>query len=157
DAIADHAVEFIREESAAAAPFFLYLAFTAPHFPLQAPLEAIERCRGRFRSGWDSLRAARFARQKALGILGPDAVLSPRHPKVASWDRVADPDLEDLRMAIYAAQIERLDAGVGRVLNEIRRQGREQDTLFIVLSDNGAEGGADLARFREDRFNRAPF
>lgn len=157
DAFTEHAVDFLGQASRLPDPFFLYLAYTAPHFPLHAPADAIARCRGRFREGWDVLRARRFERQKRLGIVAGDAVLSPRYPSVPSWDSIADPELEQRRMEVYAAQVERMDSGVGRVLAQLRAIGAEDNTLVVFLSDNGAEGLAELARFRAPELNRPPY
>lgn len=157
DAIADHAAEFVRDpQRPAHQPFFLYLAFTAPHFPLHAPPAAIAKCRGRYRAGWDRLREERFARMQAMGILGPEARLSPRDPAVPAWADVADPENEDLKMAIYAAQIEVMDAGIGRVLAALKDSGQEDNTLVFFVSDNGGCEG-DLTRFRSKELNEAPY
>ncbi|HUR59946.1 MAG TPA: arylsulfatase [Opitutaceae bacterium] len=156
DAIAEHATEFVAQTARDSQPFFLYLAFTAPHFPLHAPAEDIARNRGRYRAGWDALRAARFGRLKQLGIVAKDVALGPRDPDVPPWDQVKDPELEDLKMAIYAAQIERMDAGIGRVLAALRKAGKEENTLIFFTADNGG-CASDLSRFREARLNRPPF
>ena len=157
DAIADHAVEFLAGIEPGQEPFFFYLAFTAPHSPLHAPPEDIAKYRGRYLRGWDALRRERFSRQQAMGLVGREEVLSPRDPGAPAWDEVEDRDLQDLKMAIYAAQIEKMDAGIGRVLAELRRTGKDQDTLVVFLSDNGGDGDADLSRFRPKEFNRPPY
>ena len=157
DAIADRSVEFLAEAAEKPDPFFLYLPFTAPHFPLHAPEAAIAKCHGRYHQGWDVMRQARFERQRALGIVAPDAVLSPRDSEVTPWDQTPERDFAERRMEIYAAQIEKMDAGIGRVLAELRRSGREEDTWIFFLSDNGAEGSDTLARFRPEKFNRPPY
>lgn len=142
DAYSDAAVRFLEEHarSAGKACFFLHLCYTAPHFPLQAKPADIARYRGRYKDGWDALRAARFARQKELGVVDPRWQLSPRDPVARPWSGVelADRDEWDLRMAVHAAMIDCMDQGIGRVLNALRRIGAEDNTLVLFLSDNGA-------------------
>ena len=120
----------------------MHLCYTAPHFPLHAKPEDIARHRGKYREGWDALRERRFSRQKELGIITPDSKLSPRDPEAQSWTDVVDKDEWDHRMAVYAAMVDRMDQGIGRVLEAIRRMGVEQNTLVIFLSDNGASAEA---------------
>lgn len=139
DAITGHAVQMIGEYSRKPEPWFLYLAYTAPHWPLHAPPEDIAKYRGKYRKGWDALRRERHERQLALGIVDRKWALTPRDSTVPAWDTVAeaDKDAEDLRMAVYAAQIDRMDQGIGRVLESIRQSGQEDNTLVIFLADNG--------------------
>lgn len=138
DAITDEAVAFIERSSAAKQPFFLYTAYTAPHWPLHAPEEDVRKYAGCFDAGWDTLRRERFERQLELGIVEPGAELSPRDPQEAAWDEVEDKDWQARRMEVYAAQVDRMDQGVGRILDALRRLGQFEDTLVIFLSDNGA-------------------
>lgn len=138
DAFADYALRFLEESSGHDAPFFLYLAFTAPHWPLHALPEDIARYRGRYLKGWDALRAERRQRQIQSGILRPQWPLSPRDPRVPEWEAEPDKDGFDLKMAIYAAQVDRMDQNVGRVLDTLRAMGVEENTLVLFLSDNGA-------------------
>ena len=122
------------------APFFLHLCYTAPHFPLHAKPADIAKYRGRYRDGWDALREHRFARQRELGIIDREWKLSPRDPVAVAWANVPDAQKDewDLRMAAYAAMIDCMDQGIGRVLEAVKKTGTEQDTLVIFLSDNGA-------------------
>jgi len=142
DAFTDYAVKFLAEHGREHqnAPFFLHLCYTAPHFPLHALPEDIARYRGKYRDGWDRLRGRRFAKQKELGIFGKETILSPRDPVARAWADVPEAERGewDLRMAVYAAMIDRLDQGVGRVLEAVRQIGAEQNTLVLFLSDNGA-------------------
>lgn len=121
-------------------PFFLYLAYTAPHWPLHAKEETIARYKGRYDAGWDALRAERFARQKELGLWTKDFPLSPREEDVEPWETLSDEQRRDYarRMEIYAAQVDELDQGIGRVLAELEKTGRLDNTLIFFLSDNGA-------------------
>ena len=145
DAFADYACRFLREQEDDA-PFFLYLAFNAPHWPLQAPAEDVARYRGKYLCGWDVLREKRYAKMVELGLIDPaKCALSPRDEDVPPWDSLSDEkkDEMDLRMATYAAQIDRMDQAIGRVMAQLEALGKMSDTLILFLSDNGAcaEGG----------------
>jgi len=137
DAISDHAVRMIGQAHAHGRPFFLYVAYTAPHWPLHAPAETVERYRGRYAGGWDAVRTARHERLKASGLLDPKWPISPRDPSAPPWEDIADRDIEDARMAVYAAQLDRMDAGVGGILDKLDELGIADDTMVIFLSDNG--------------------
>ncbi len=139
DAITDHALGFLEEHNSREEPFFLYLAYTAPHWPLHALPDDIARYRGRYLKGWDSLREERFRRQKELGLLPRDLQLSPRDPNVPAWDTLEPEEKEqwDLRMAVYAAMVDRLDRNIGRILEQIEKMGRTDHTLVLFLADNG--------------------
>ena len=136
DYFAAYAARFIKE-APPDRPLFLYLAFTAPHWPLHAWPEDIARHRGKYRIGWDEIRRRRFAAQKQKGLFPPELSLSPRHPDSYDWNQ-ADQDDMDLRMAVYAAMVERMDRGIGKVLEALRASGREKNTVVFFLSDNGA-------------------
>jgi len=139
DAITDHAVSWIDAYGRGDAPFFLYVAYTAPHFPLHALPEDIARYRGTYRAGWDELRQRRYRRLIELGLIDPRWPLSPRDPDVPAWNDADDKDVWDLRMAVYAAQIDRMDRGIGRILAKLRQLNIDRNTLVMFLSDNGAE------------------
>ena len=145
DAFTDHAIQFINEAREAEKPFFLYLAHIAPHFPLQAPEEDIAKYRGKFRAGWDELRKQRFERQKQLGLAEPGWNLPARDPQVAAWAEMNDKQKRELdeRMAIYAACVDRMDRGIGRIVDMLKKQDLLENTLILFLSDNGGspEGG----------------
>lgn len=136
DAFTDNAVRFLDEDDGSK-PFLLYLAYTAPHWPLHAPAEDIARYKGKYACGWDALRERRHQRQRELGIVDPRWPLSPRDEDVPAWDSVDNKADWDLRMAVYAAMISRMDAGVGRVLDALSRKGVDDNTLVVFLSDNG--------------------
>ena len=140
DAITDYAVKFLEEHGREQkdAPFFLHLCYTAPHFPLHARPAEIAKYRDKYRDGWDALRARRYARQKELGVINTRWPLSPRDAVAQPWDEVKDKDEWALRMAVHAAMVDRMDQGIGRVLDAIRRMGAEHNTLVVFLSDNGA-------------------
>lgn len=137
DAISDHAVKLIGENAKADKPFFHYVAYTAPHWPLHAHPADIDKYRGKYLKGWDQLRLERHARMKQMGIVDEKWKLSDRHPKAPAWDEVEDKETRDLKMAVYAAQIECMDRGIGRIMQAVRRAGIEQDTLVLFLADNG--------------------
>ncbi|SDL13561.1 arylsulfatase [Tessaracoccus oleiagri] len=136
-AITDDALRFIAggdEEQ----PFFLYVAYTAPHWPLHALDEDIRAYDGRFDAGWDALRRERFARQLEAGVVPANSTLSPRDPDNPAWDDVDDKEWEARRMEVYAAQVTELDRGVGRIVDELSSRGLLDDTIVVFLSDNGA-------------------
>lgn len=127
----------IEESAAENAPFFSYVAFTAPHWPLHAPQETIEKYRGMYDGGWDELRKTRHANLKKLGILDEAWEIAPRDIDSIPWEDAENKEWESLRMAVYAAQIDRMDQGVGRVLDALDSAGVRDNTLVIFLSDNG--------------------
>jgi len=138
DFITDRAVDFIgRYGGDADTPFFLYTAYTAPHWPLHAWPEDIERYRGTYACGWDAVRDERLARQIETGIIQDKWPMTPRDPKAPPWAEVGDKEALDLKMAVYAAQVDRMDQGVGRILAALREAGCEDNTLVMFLSDNG--------------------
>ncbi len=154
DAISAEAVRMIEQASDGDQPFLLYVAYTAPHWPLHAPEDDIERYRGRYRlKGWDGVRKARYERLQSAGLLDPGWSLSPRDTAAPAWNAVAEKDWEDLRMAVYAAQVDRMDQGVGRIMDALERQGIGDDTLVMFLSDNG--GCAEF--LAEDSNRKEPF
>ncbi len=138
DTFTGKAIQFMQEADAAR-PYFLYLAYTSPHFNLDAWPEDIRKFRGRYLEGWDEIRRRRFERQLKLGIVAPGTKLSERHPRSPSWESEPDKDLMDLKMAVYAAAVHRMDWNIGRVLDALRRSGAEDNTLVIFISDNGGE------------------
>ncbi len=139
EAFTEHALACLDEADREENPFFLYLAYTAPHWPLQAWPEDIARYRGKYREGWDVLRQRRFERQKELGVMPPHAELSPRDGRVPPWDGVSEKekDLWDNHMAVYAAMMDCMDRGVGRVMAKLRQMGVAEDTLVMFTGDNG--------------------
>jgi len=144
EALTDYAVRFVDEAAGGSQPFFLYVAFIAPHWPLHAREADIAPHRDRYRQlGWDACRAERFRRQRAMGLI-PDAwELSPKPAEVPAWTEDPYKAWQAERMAVYAAQITNVDRGVGRVMGAIREAGVERNTLVLFLSDNGAapDGG----------------
>lgn len=143
NAITDSAVSMLNQYAGGGKPFFMYLAYTAPHWPLHALQKDIDRYRGKFMKGWNELRKERFERMKQLGILPGIAVLSPSEGEIMNWENVENKEEMELKMAVYAAQIDCMDRGIGKVLEKLEEKGQLDNTLIIFLSDNGgcAEGG----------------
>ena len=144
DTFAARLIEFLGETPAGgkpARPFFGYLAFTAPHWPLQAHPEDIARYKGRYDEGFDVLRERRLARQRELGILGPDVAAHVPRNRDGSWDSLTAEQqrLAARNMEIYAAMVDRLDQNVGRVVEALRASGELDNTVIVFLADNGAE------------------
>lgn len=147
DAITDYAEKILKRQQTAEKPFFLYVAYTAPHWPLHALPEDIARYEGKYNSGWDSLRIQRYRRLTELGIISPSTPLSPRDTGVTAWAQLPEKTKKEMaqKMAVYAAQIDRMDQGIGRILKQLEATGKASNTIVIFLSDNGgcAEGGPE--------------
>ncbi|QLE02215.1 arylsulfatase [Galbibacter sp. BG1] len=139
EAINEYGVKFVEEMVSDEKPFFLYLAHIAPHFPLQARQEDIAKYRGKYLNGFEKIREDRFKKQKALGIIPEDYPISKSDPKVPDWNSLsqAEKDDYDLRMSVYAAQIESMDRGIGDLIETLKETGELENTLIVFLSDNG--------------------
>lgn len=139
DLITVFATEFIAHAAGKDAPFFLYVAEYAPHWPLHAKPAEMAKYRDRYRKlGWDSARQARYDRLVASGLIPQSSALSPRDPQVPAWSQAMHQDWEADRMAAYAAQVDSLDQSVGRILAALKKANVDQNTLVMFLSDNGA-------------------
>lgn len=140
DAISDQAVAYIREHHAQhrERPLFQYVAYTAPHWPLHAHEEDIAKYKGRFDAGWDALREERLERLVASGVLRDIWKLSPRDPNQPPWTEAEHKAWLLRCMEVYAAQIDRMDQGIGRIVRALEETGRLDNTLIIFLADNGA-------------------
>lgn len=161
DAFADHARQFIDEHAVGAEkdkPFLLYLAFTAPHWPHQAPDQELAKYRGKYTMGWDKLREQRFARQKESGLIPAAWKMSPRDPEVPAWDTLdkAQQEICERRMAAYAAMIDRVDQKVGDLVATLKKNGKFDNTLIIFLSDNGACAEGPLLGEGDPEKDRGP-
>jgi arylsulfatase A-like enzyme len=145
--LVDHAIGFIHDSVSIRPdrPFFTYLAFGAMHAPHQAPSSYLERYRGRFDDGWDVARDKWFARQLEMGLLPAGTQLAPRNPGVEPWDELPENQrrLASRLQEAFAAFLEHTDAQIGRLVDALDRLGRLDNTLLLLLSDNGAsqEGG----------------
>lgn len=138
DAVADHAARTIRANAASGRPFFQYVAFTAPHWPLHALEEDVARYAGVYEAGWDEVRRARHARLARMGMIDPRWPLAARDTAVPPWADAPEKAWQARTMAVYAAMVDRMDQGIGRILDALRESGVEDDTLVLFLSDNGA-------------------
>ncbi|NCY17806.1 MAG: arylsulfatase, partial [Actinobacteria bacterium] len=145
--LVDHAIGFVHDTVSVRPdrPFFMYLAFGATHAPHQAPAEYLERHRGRYDEGWDAARQRWFARQLEEGIVPPGTQLAPRNPGVEAWDSLGE---NQRRLAIalqeaFGAFLEHTDAQIGRLVDALESLDLLDDTIVVVLADNGAsqEGG----------------
>ena len=143
----DHLLEWIKNDHGDGKPFFAYLSYTAPHDPLQAPREYIEKYEGRYDEGWDVLREERLERLKALGIVPSAAQAFPRLANVEAWgDMSIDKRRERARdMEVYAAMIEYMDEQIARVIDHLKETGEYDNTLILFFSDNGANGALPTA------------
>ncbi|MCK4921013.1 MAG: arylsulfatase [Bacteroidales bacterium] len=139
DAFTENAVKFLQNAEINDKPFFLYLPYTAPHWPLHARQEDIEKYKGKFMKGWDELRDERYDRMVRMGIIDKNWPLSDRDPKVMAWHELSEEQKEksDLLMAIYAAQVDRMDQGIGKVLSQLEAMNESENTLIFFLADNG--------------------
>ena len=159
DAFTDYSMEFIKQGAKKKKPFFLYLAHSSPHFPIQAPAATRDKYLPRYRKGWDVLRQERFERQQKIGLLTDawkftERSLVPNDPKGKkgpidngyggqknpAWDTLSCDTREDLtyRMALFAAMIDHVDQGVGRIIKQLKELGQYENTLILFTSDNGA-------------------
>ncbi|MDE2697803.1 MAG: arylsulfatase [Gemmatimonadota bacterium] len=138
DAFTDYALGYLDEYGREDRPFFLYVAYTAPHYPLHAWPRDIAKYKGKYKVGWDRLREQRLERMVEMGLIDERWALSARDPDSLSWEEIEDRDAWDLKMAVYAAMIDRVDQNVGRLQAKLRELGIEENTLVLFLSDNGA-------------------
>ncbi len=138
DAFTDYAMDRLDEYKGEGKPFILYLPYTAPHYPLHAWPKDIAKYRGKYKIGWDEIRKQRFARMTEMGIIGPNHKLTPRASR--AWDELSEEqkDQEELKMAVYAAMIDRVDQNLGRLFAKVKKLGKWDNTLIMFLTDNGA-------------------
>ncbi len=139
---ADKLVSYLKTAPADGQPFFGYLTFTAPHWPLQAPAEAIAKYEHRYDAGYEAIRNERIARQKELGLLPKDFQPAKALSLWPRWTKLteAQKKQESRRMAVYAAMVDLLDQNVGKVIRQLKTSGEYDNTVIIFISDNGAEG-----------------
>lgn len=141
DYFTDRLIGFLQEGTKDQRPFFAYLPYSTPHWPIQAPPEDIAKYKGRYDAGYEALRDARLKRQKALGLVPAD--LAPHDwQDVKPWASLTDAEkaIEARKMEVYAAMVDRMDQNVGRVVATLKALGRYDDTVIIFLADNGPEG-----------------
>ena len=134
-AVSDNSVRFIREHDDSR-PFFLYVAYTAAHWPMQAPAADIKKYKGKYDAGWEEVRRRRFEKMKRLGLVKKDEVLSPSD--VPAWASEKDKAAMLRRMETYAAMVDIMDEGIGNIVQELKRKGQLENTVIFYLQDNGA-------------------
>ena len=139
DAISDTAVAYIKSFAKASAPFFIYVAETAPHWPLMALPEDIAQYKDTYKVGWDAIRKARYQKMVKLGLIDPAKTKLPeRWHNDLTWEDNPDKAWDARAMAVHAAMIDRMDQGIGRMIKALRETGQLENTLILFLSDNGA-------------------
>ncbi|MCA9216886.1 MAG: arylsulfatase [Planctomycetales bacterium] len=149
DAFTDHAIETIKRHASAGEPFFHYLPYTAPHYPLHAKPADIAKYKGKYSEGWDVLRQRRLAKQKELGLISGEWTVIERDGLAKAWDEAKsiDENWQQLRMEVYAAMIDSIDQNIGRVFDTLDELGVTDNTLVLFLADNGGcaetPGGTD--------------
>lgn len=140
----DHVLQSIQKNQGDGKPFFAYLAYTAPHDPLHAPKEYIDKYKGMYDGGWDELRGKRFQALVDLGIIRKDTKPFPRLKNVEAWDELTSDEQEEAArdMEIYAAMIDYLDEQILRLIDYLKETGEYDNTMIVFISDNGANGGS---------------
>jgi len=148
DDLVNRAIHYVQDHQAAtpAKPFFMYLAYGACHFPLHAPADDIARKSGQYDAGYEHFREQRFARQKSIGIIPENTNLAPLNPTVTAWQKLTHDErkLVNKSQEVYAAFLEHTDASLNRLLDSLKSQGIYEDTIVLVVSDNGAAPGGKL-------------
>ncbi|GAA4431205.1 arylsulfatase [Ravibacter arvi] len=140
DAFTDHAIRYLNKHNKEnpKAPFFLYLAYTAPHFPLHAPEEDVAPYEKVYSDGWDVIRERRYKKMTSLGLADKRFSFLSRPANIPSWESADNKDEWVRKMAVYAAMIDRMDRNIGKLLAQLKANGQLDNTLIIFLSDNGA-------------------
>lgn len=150
DLITDHAISFIHEGQSAKQkkPFFLYLAYTAPHWPIHAPADDVIKYRGKYKNGYEKLRNKRLEKLQKAGLISKNYKLPEKDADIYDWDKVSYNIKEVLqkRQEAYAAQVDRLDQNIGRLIQQLKIEGVNDNTVIIFLSDNGAPS-EDIVRW----------
>ncbi|WP_309398525.1 arylsulfatase [Cerasicoccus maritimus] len=156
DAISNHAIQQLTAHATTHGdqPFFQYVAYTAPHWPLHAHEHDIAKYKGRFDAGWDRLREERLHRMNQMGIIDTNWDLTNRDPEVGPWTEQPNQAWEARRMEVYAAQIDRMDQGIGRIIQALKNNGQFENTVIVFLADNGGcaeEVQAEWAKWMHGR------
>ena len=135
-AITDSAVQFIRENPKQQ-PFFFYIAYTAAHWPLQAPENEIQKYKGHYDVGWDSIRRQRFNKLKKLGIISKQCILTERGVSIPEWKDEPMKAWQVRRMEVYAAMVDIMDQGIGKIISALEKKGELDNTIIFYMQDNG--------------------
>ncbi|UOE47449.1 arylsulfatase [Mucilaginibacter sp. SMC90] len=139
DAINDTAVAYIKGYAKSDKPFFLYVAENAPHWPLMAKPEDIAKYKDTYKGGWDAIRKARYNKMVKMGLIDPKTTKLPeRIDNDLAWENNPDKEWDERAMAVHAAMIDCMDQGIGRIIAALKQTGQLDNTLIVVLSDNGA-------------------
>ncbi|MDQ8199580.1 arylsulfatase [Pelagicoccus enzymogenes] len=153
DAFTDRALEWLEEPETQQKPFFLYLAYTAPHYPLHAWPEDIAKYKGVYDEGYHVIQRRRYQRQVEMGLVDPETTPFTQEPKPGAWETLSGDERakEAQRMEIYAAMLDRVDQNIGRLVDKLQAHGRLENTIIMFASDNGgcAEGTGAVV-FSED-------
>jgi arylsulfatase len=140
DFYTDKLIEYIDQNRGDGRPFFVYAAYTSPHWPLQVDRKYWEKYRGKYDEGYEKLRERRLNSLKSAGMIPPDATLPEMHASVIPWDALSDGDKskEARKMELYAGMVDNLDHNLGRLIAYLRKTDLYENTLFVFMSDNGA-------------------
>jgi arylsulfatase A-like enzyme len=138
DFITQKSLDLIDQFSKDDKPFFLYVAHTAPHWPLHARPEDIAKYKDKYKEGWDVLRSKRYQRMIDLKLIDPATCKLPPNSSGKAWDDCKDKEKEAANMAVHAAMVDRIDQGVGRIIQKLKDKGLYDNTVIFFLSDNGA-------------------
>lgn len=151
DEITNNALEFIDEQDKDKKPFFLYMAFNAPHWPLQALPEDIAKYKGKYSMGWDSLKQLRYQNAIKKGLINPAQKISKHDEQVKPWNTLTYDEQQywQLRQEVFAAMIDHVDQSIGRLTAKLKQLGKDENTLIIFISDNGAQGGNSLRLYTQ--------
>ncbi len=146
DAWTDEGIKYVQEAVEMEKPFLWYLAYNAPHWPLKAKPEDIAKYRGKYTQGWDKVRQDRYKRLLDLGIISEKCDLSPRGAPIPDWESLSEEekDLQDLRMATYAAMVDCVDQNIGKIIRSLKENGIYENTLILFLSDNGGDAAGGV-------------
>ena len=136
NAITDTAVKFINEHKTPN-PFFFYIAYTSAHWPLHAPEKEVQKYKGVYDKGWDAIRTARFNKLQKLGIITKEAVLTERGVRIPAWENAPMKDWQVRKMEVYAAMIDIMDQGIGKIISTLEQKGILDNTVIFYMHDNG--------------------
>jgi arylsulfatase A-like enzyme len=155
----DQSIHFIKESKTLNKPFFHFLSFTAPHWPLQVPDKALDLYKDQYNEGYEALAKTRFEKAKKLGIIPKNAQLPPLLPNVKPWSKLTLNEKKVARktMEIYAAMIELIDLQVGRLLDFLKKEELYDNTLIVFMADNGAEGNSILGYINTEEWVKKTF
>ena len=138
DFVADKAIDMMDEMTSDGKPFFMYVAFQEPHWPVQAKPQDIAKYKGKFDDGWDALRERRYQRMQELGLINPDEMPIAQNASGRKWEDETNKAFQSANMEVHAAMIDCVDQNIGRIIAELKRRGIFDNTLIIFTSDNGA-------------------